>query len=290
MVKNVCKLFFFEKWVLHIVALVIVYTTIGMEKKHDANQVTLKLFPSKVFSMKNGDLGQIHGLVEAVVEGLHFQKQQVFLKKSTQVGFVADGFVYQPEELAVALYNGVVNKYPIRFHKQLQYLDEKQWLEIVRYDDTGNKPVSVPIATSMKKRLLDYLLYDVSSFEYNCFHFCQHAFLDVNTSEKMFDVNTPFFDKMEVLQSETDIVAGDPLVLFERRLIFNKKTITLKHYVIALGDKLYISKCGSGGFIFVTLLKALLDGYECNGYARLKPEIFSYQSFLNNCLGSFEVQ
>ena len=56
--------------------------------------------------------------------------------------------------------------------------------------------------------------------------------------------------------------------------------------MVALGEFLYISKFGNGGMLLVSYLPDVMKFFECDYFAKMKPDIVKYKSFYEEHLPS----
>lgn len=168
---------------------------------------------------------------------------------------------YKPSDFRKILDNDPTCPYPSHFHKQLNYLPDDAHLTILRQDKQD--PIEVDLSPEIKDRLLKYLLHDLEDQERDCYDFFREILC------KQSQIHSELFVSPA---NEQDLNPGDGVILFD----FTKKPDEARHFAIALGDRLYVSRLGRGRPIFVTDMRTMLKLYECHAFGKASlpmPEV-----------------
>jgi hypothetical protein len=215
-----------------------------------AGKIVLRIFPARKFSYEHPSAPKAT-LFFATLEGFAFAENQVELVDHNQT-FVGDGReLYNSQKLMEALLVGRVNNYPLMFHKKLNYLRRDDQLSIIRYDNCKGIPVALP--ERMTERILHYLTTDFESTRSDCHDFFR-AVLDVGHAEECAYVGKRF----EKINSEQQVNPGDGIVVVEE----DDDHFVLRHFVVALGNGLYLSKLGAANFIAAHDLPTIVALYK----------------------------
>jgi hypothetical protein len=113
----------------------------------------------------------------------------------------------------------------------------------------GQGPKEIKLPNDMNKKILQYLKIDTTCEEYDCWHFFKCVFFDKQTVDKSRVCFT-------ALNPNDEIKPGDGIAIVN--------SSGPKHWAIALGDDLYISKFGIGGGICMTSIQQMLKYFGCN--------------------------
>lgn len=172
--------------------------------------------------------------------------------------FIHHDKTYTPNDFENILNNDPTCPYPSQFHKKLNYLSDDAHLTILRYDKED--PMEVDLSPEVKDRLLKYLLHDLEDQDRDCYDFFREILFEQPEAN-----NEIFVSPID----ELDLNPGDGVILFD----FSKKPDDARHFAIALGDRLYLSRFGRGRPIFVTDMKSMMEVYKCPVFGKANPSI-----------------
>jgi hypothetical protein len=227
------------------------------------------------------------GFFATTLEGFCYKKNQVALipvmddmLKMNRM-YLPDAS-YNSDELAHALRDGYPYFHPLAFHRQLRYLPEDAHMKIVIRDQDGFD-CRIFFSEKIENRILHYLVHDSLSSFRQCFDFFKEVFFGLaNRCRDCKKVS--FCHQLELIDNDTVIIPGDGIVLFSKgKANGTQNSIVLKHYAIALGDTMYISKFGNGGKLCVSTMEAMLRVYNCRYCAKVNRAVACVGDFIKTC-------
>ena len=172
---------------------------------------------------------------------------------------------YTTENLLPALQRDEINHCPLHFLRQLNFSIQDDRLEILLYDNNNANPVLINLPNEIATSILKYLSNDIQDENRNCFDFFKEAFFsDININKNGNDIFS--YVQISSLSPKDHLNPGDGVALFSNKPSGQTK---IKHYAIALGQNLYISKLGGGGYLVVQDMQSMLNICGCEGFYKI---------------------
>ncbi|MCF7799531.1 hypothetical protein K9M16_00870 [Candidatus Babeliales bacterium] len=224
-----------------------------------ANEIIMKIYPSSrfVIPIHNGRDVKPLSLMNTFLEGFDFQNDQVeFFSKNSpwnaNATFLLGNLTLDSEMLMQELKNKNIDYYPLFFHRQLNFLTLDDHLEIFLYDENDENPIKIDLPSGMADKILRYMSNDLEDKNRDCYDFFNEVFC---LNSENIDITPRLSDRINKVRP------GDGVLIYHKN---ENGNVDRKHFAIALGNNIYISKIGKGNFIGITDLKTLIDNYNCN--------------------------
>lgn len=235
-------------------------------------------------------LVRIKGSVDmtaAYLAGFDFLKDQVTLLSVSPSVFLhphlGGGGDFEYFEAVPLLEDGILRSYPLSHHRQVKADVSSAELRISVLDSRDNsQPIELP--DDMRRNLLRYFAHDAFTPR-NCLDFAD----EVALASPAYRWRIPGMGPFEAQRDESDIQVGDVIALlsepspsapeeepsgasFKKGDPSAKATRhgqTARHYAVALGRGLYLSKLGNRGVYAVMTLDAMQTLYKGTQVARI---------------------
>lgn len=280
-----------------------------------ANEIVLKIYPTNQLWSKVSMNHKLVSYIKATLEGF---KQDQFSLRDTYcfdqiVKFnldfaVRNGSINSLKNSGLIVNDGRIEVYPLDWHGKFCYLAPDDYLTIEMSNSKKNEFVKVEMPEKITKRLLRFFLYNTED-TWNCSHFLQALIEQIEQQDKFaidgyYDygwerIFSKSVDGWKFRQEEVDedsLKPGDGIVLYSEDWIgrFNLGRIRIKHFTMALGNQLYISKHGNSGVLCVQDMSSMMKFWGATGFCRVKvldiedPENSELDDFVEKECGFFE--
>ncbi|MFH1831246.1 MAG: hypothetical protein ABH827_00440 [bacterium] len=240
-----------------------------------AANIELKIYPKSKVNFSYGAKESLNA-VFATFDG--FKRKHVsFRTGERDVPYFYGDRIFCSKDLEKAFPSGKDFSFPVHFLRQVKKLKNDAVLVIKKYDYKIMDFVEIKMPNAKNKRLLSYLLHDGLDTSRDCRDFCLEVFSESLESKETFinwlSLPDEIGDECEFFKEELDereFEPGDAIALCVGDF---DQGFELRHWIIALGEGLYISKFGCGGKIYVHSLDFAMLYYKCSCFCRVRKQL-----------------
>lgn len=186
------------------------------------------------------------------------RSEQAFLDKNKS---------YTVDDLEKALNAGKERVYPLRLHKECKF-DSNTILTLQITEQNRNNRI-VPLLGPQSRKILEYLGKDLEEKERDCGDFVQAIAVAPSAASEL-NADNLFQNR----DQDHLFKPGDVIALYD--MIDNCDQITFKHFALALGDGLYLSKFGRGGNLGVMRLQDMRSVWGGLHFAKLNDSVMPH--------------
>lgn len=265
---NPCHIFIaFIIGIFTAIALSATNSDVSLETKASTNNIIgIVIDPKKIHLFTNYNGNECHSF-KATIQC--FKPDQVCLitkKPDFDYGTIQKTG-QSPEEWQQLLEAGKEKSYPLHWHKNFKNLSDNDELKIVicQGDDDYRE---VFVSAKIRSKILAFMKLDQQAKELECYDFIKAIKFNFLHDWPLEHKDYNLWHYIEYRDQESQFLPGDAIAFYST----DDNSFSIKHFALALGNDMYLSKNGGGGPLNVSGPEALFTFWDCNHFGKLKAE------------------